>query len=48
MGIIEKNKKFKRKEEQKIPTNPTGNTNIETNDFDIDEKTIKKQRKKKQ
>lgn len=48
MGIIEDNKKFKRKKEQKTPTNPTGNTNIETNDFDIDEKTIKKQRKKKQ
>lgn len=48
MGIIEKNKKFKRKVEQKTPTNPTGNTNIENNDFDIDEKTIKKQRKKKQ
>ncbi len=48
MGIIEDKKKFKRKEEQKNPTNPTGNTNIETNDFDIDEKTIKKQRKKKQ
>lgn len=47
MGRIEDNRKFKRKTEQKNPTNPTGNTIIETNKFDIDEKTIKKQQKKK-
>ncbi len=40
-------KKFERKKEQKTPTNPTGNRNIKTNDFDIDEKTIKKQQNKK-
>ena len=31
-------KKFERKTEQKHPTNPTGNRNIETNKVDIDEK----------
>lgn len=40
-------RKFKRKEEQSTPTNPTGNTKIDTNDFDIDEKTVKKQQNKK-
>ncbi len=40
-------KKFERKTEQKNPTNPTGNTNQETNKFDIDKKTIKKQQNKK-
>ena len=48
MGIIEDKKKFKTTKKQKNPTNPTGTINIETNDFDIDEKTIKKQQKKKQ
>jgi hypothetical protein len=46
MGIIKDNKKFKRKVEQSNPTNPTGNTSINTNTFDIDEKTIKKQQNK--
>lgn len=45
-GSIEKNK-LKRKEEQKNPTNPTGNTKRDTNKVDIDEKTIKKQQNKK-
>ncbi|WP_281170750.1 hypothetical protein [Aequorivita capsosiphonis] len=40
-------KKFERKTEQKNPTNPTGNTNQKTNEFDINEKTIKKQQNKK-
>ncbi|WP_262987129.1 hypothetical protein [Aequorivita vladivostokensis] len=40
-------KKFERKTEQKHPTNPTGKTNKQTNEFDIDEKTIKKQQNKK-
>ncbi len=40
-------KKFERDTEQKTPTNPTGNRNIETNDVDIDKKTIKKQQNKK-
>jgi hypothetical protein len=40
-------RKFKRKTEQSHPTNPTGNTNQETNDFDIDSKTIKEQQNKK-
>ena len=47
MGTIEDKKKFKRKVEQRNPTNPTGNTNIETNKFDIDKPTIKKQQNKK-
>ena len=47
MGIIKDNKKFKRKVEQSNPTNPTGNINIDTNKFNIDEKTIKKQQNKK-
>jgi hypothetical protein len=40
-------KKFKRKVKQKNPTNPTGNINQDTNKFDINEKTIKKQQNKK-
>ncbi len=40
-------KKFRRKTEQTNPTNPTGNTNQETNKFDIDKKTIKEQQNKK-
>ncbi|MFD0860603.1 hypothetical protein ACFQ1M_00160 [Sungkyunkwania multivorans] len=47
MGIFEDKRKFKRKVEQENPTNPTGNTNVETNDFDIDSTTIKEQQKKK-
>tara|TARA_R100000353_G_scaffold176125_1_gene149348 strand:- start:26231 stop:26359 length:129 start_codon:yes stop_codon:yes gene_type:complete len=39
-------KKFERKKEQKNPTNPTGNINQETNEFDIDKETIKKQQNK--
>lgn len=46
MGI-EDNRKFKRKVKQTNPTNPTGDTDLETNEFDIDEKTIKKQQNKK-
>ena len=46
MGIIKDAKKFKRTKEQTNPTNPTGNVNQETNDFDIDKKTIKKQQSK--
>lgn len=40
-------KKFERKVEQSNPTNPTGNVNQKTNDFDIDKKTIKSQQNKK-
>lgn len=47
MGIIKDRRKFKRTKEQENPTNPTGNTNIDTNKFDIDEKTIKDQQNKK-
>ncbi|WP_179343972.1 hypothetical protein [Winogradskyella ursingii] len=48
MGIIRDNKKFDRKTEQKNPTNPEGVANkTDTNKFDIDEKTIKDQQKKK-
>ncbi|MDT0555980.1 hypothetical protein [Patiriisocius hiemis] len=39
-------RKFKRKEKQNNPTNPTGDLNQKTNDFDIDEKTIKDQQNK--
>ncbi|MDC6406861.1 MULTISPECIES: hypothetical protein [Maribacter] len=47
MGIIKDKRKFKRTKEQENPTNPTGNTRIDTNKFDIDEKTIKDQQNKK-
>lgn len=48
MGIIEDNKKFKRKTEQKNPVNPDGIANKEdANEFDIDKKTIKDQQNKK-
>tara|TARA_R110000868_G_scaffold212645_8_gene462539 strand:+ start:438 stop:581 length:144 start_codon:yes stop_codon:yes gene_type:complete len=47
MGIIEDKKKFKTTKEQKNPTNPTGHVNQKRNQFDIDEKTIKKQQNKK-
>lgn len=47
MGIIKNNKKFKRTTEQKHPTNPTGKTEMDSNQFDIDKKTIKDQKSKK-
>ncbi|MFS4446467.1 hypothetical protein [Maribacter sp. 2307UL18-2] len=47
MGVFEDKRKFKRKVEQSNPTNPTGNTNIDTNKFDIDEDTIREQQNKK-
>jgi hypothetical protein len=47
MGIIKERKKFKITKEQTNPTNPTGNINQQTNQFDIDEATIKKQQNKK-
>jgi hypothetical protein len=47
MGIIEDKKKFKPTKKQKNPTNPTGNTNIKINTFNIDEETIKKKQSKK-
>ena len=47
MGVIKDSKKFTRRVEQTDPTNPTGNTAQPINQFDIDEKTIKKQQKKK-
>ena len=46
MGMIKDRKKFKTTVKQTNPTNPTGNTKLETNDFDIDEKTIKNQKNK--
>ncbi|MGJ8658933.1 MAG: hypothetical protein ACSHWV_03705 [Cellulophaga fucicola] len=46
MGIID-DKRLKRKRKQTNPTNPTGNTNIDTNKFDIDSETIKDQQNKK-
>lgn len=47
MGMIKDRKKFERKVEQSNPTNPTGNINIDTNKFDIDEDTIRDQQNKK-
>lgn len=47
MGNID-NRRFKRKSpDQHNPTNPTANTNIDTNKFDIDERTIKNQQNKR-
>lgn len=46
MGMIKDRKKFKTTVNQTNPTNPTGNTKMETNDFDIDKATIKKQQNK--
>jgi len=46
MGIMNDKRKFKRKVEQSNPTNPTGNTNVDTNDFDIEKDTIKDQQNK--
>ncbi|WP_369997751.1 hypothetical protein [Winogradskyella sp.] len=47
MGIIKDKRKFKPTKEQSNPTNPTGDVNQKTNQFDIDENTIKDQQKKK-
>ena len=47
MGTIKDKKKFNTTKDQNNPTNPTGNTNIKTNEFDIDKKTIRKQQNKK-
>jgi hypothetical protein len=47
MGIIEDKKKFKPNKKQSNQTNPTGNRNVQTNTFNIDEETIKKQQNKK-
>lgn len=47
MGIIRDRKKFNTTKEQTNPTNLKGNINQTTNDFDIDEATIKKQQNKK-
>ncbi|TDQ30789.1 hypothetical protein [Zeaxanthinibacter enoshimensis] len=44
MGITDK--KFERTKDQNTPTNPTGNTNIDTNKFDIEKDTIKDQQNK--
>ncbi|MFS4482151.1 hypothetical protein ACKGJY_03990 [Hyunsoonleella sp. 2307UL5-6] len=46
MGIIKDKKKFKITKEQTNPTNPTGKTDIITNNFDIGKKTIKSQQTK--
>ncbi len=46
MGIMNDKRKFKRKVEQSNPTNPSGNTSIDNNTFDIDEDTIKDQKNK--
>ncbi|SDH99050.1 hypothetical protein [Winogradskyella thalassocola] len=47
MGIIKDKKKFKTTKTQTNPTNPTGNVNQKTNEFDIDKETIKSQQTKK-
>jgi hypothetical protein len=46
MGIMNDKRKFKRKVEQSDPTNPSGNTNVDTNTFDINEDTIRDQKNK--
>ncbi|WP_276165783.1 hypothetical protein [Zobellia alginiliquefaciens] len=46
MGMIDDKRKFKRKVEQSNPTNPTGNTSVDTNEFDIEKDTIKGQQNK--
>ncbi|WP_162838498.1 hypothetical protein [Lacinutrix himadriensis] len=46
MGMIRDRKKFKTTVRQTNPTNPKGYSKMETNDFDIDKKTIKKQQNK--
>ena len=45
-GPIEDNKR-KRDKDQANPTNPTGKTDKQINEVDIDEKTIKDQQNKK-
>jgi hypothetical protein len=47
MNAITDKRKFKRKVEQSNPTNPSGNTNIDTNKFDIEADTIRDQQNKK-
>lgn len=47
MKSTKNKRKFERKTEQHNPANPTMNTNIDTNTFDIDEKTIRDQQNKK-
>ena len=42
----EDKRKFKRNVTQSNPTNPTANTNIGTNKFDIDSASIRKQKSK--
>ena len=46
MGLIKDRKKFNTTVEQTNPTNPKGYSKNETNDFDIEKKTIKKQQNK--
>ena len=47
MGTIKDNKKFKRTKTQSNPTNPEGVAKkVDTNSFDIDKETIKKQQNK--
>lgn len=41
------NRKFKRRKHQYNPTNPTGNTHIDTNTFDIEKDTIREQQNKR-
>ncbi len=47
MSLFEDKRKFKRKVKQSNPTNPTGNTNIDTNKVDYDEDSIKQQQNKR-
>ncbi|MFT4781317.1 MAG: hypothetical protein ACJAZK_001595 [Psychroserpens sp.] len=46
MGMIKDRKKFKTTIKQKNPTNPTGYTKEDTNNFNRDKKTIKQQQNK--
>lgn len=48
MGRIDDNRKTRKDgKDSKEPLSRIGNRNIDTNDFDIDEKTIKDQQNKK-
>ena len=46
MGILEDIRKFERRNEQNKPGNPLGENKNESNQFDIDKKTIKDQKTK--
>nr|WP_298993081.1 hypothetical protein [uncultured Polaribacter sp.] len=47
MSLIKENKKFKRKKEQKLVTNPSGNIErLKNREFELNQQTIKEQQTK--